>query len=196
MTFALPVLSSAGASILQQLIDNDTDLVKGFAGTSAPSNPTAGQEWNDTSTGLRKQWDGAAWQITGPIYANGARRSLTLYQGVLVGGEVWYLPVQATKIIVASVALISTVATSGSDGANNWSVQLADITGAVNLFATAPSTNGSELVVDTAWRKTPDQNATVIADHVLKLTVTKTGAPTSLAAARVLVQVDVYPRAT
>ena len=195
MTFATPSLSSSGTSILQQLITNCGHLVNDHWGSSAPAFLTAGMFWSDTGTGLRKQYDGSTWHVVGPIVANGARRTLALYQGVLVGGEVMYLPVSADTFVVSRVVLVSTVATSGSTGGANWAIQLANLTAGNNLFATAPSTNGDELAVATAWSQDVDQNATCDPDDVLALTITKTGSPTSLAAARVLIQVDLYPRA-
>lgn len=195
MTFAIPSANSSGASVLQQLIANCGHLINEHWGTSAPAYLTAGMLWNDTSVGLRKQYDGATWHVLGPICANGARRTLTLYQGVLAGGEVLYVPVSTDTFVVHRVVLVSTVATAASDGSNHWGVQIANLTAGNNLFATAPNTNGDELVIATAWSQAVDQNATCDPDDVLALTVTKTGSPTSLAAARVLIQVDLYPRA-
>lgn len=196
MSFAIPVLSDSQAAILQQLIDNASALAGEHWGSSAPTVPVAGMIWSDTGTGLRKQYDGSTWSILGPICANGALRTLALYQGAIAGGEALYVPASSSKVVVARIGVISTVATVSSTGANNYQFQLRNLTQSLDLFATGPSTNGAELAVDTLWTATPDQNSTITAGDVLRLTVTKNGTPTSLAAARVLLQVDLYPRRT
>ncbi|MCC7537858.1 MAG: hypothetical protein IT379_16660 [Deltaproteobacteria bacterium] len=196
MSFAIPVLSDSQAAILQQLIDNASALAGEHWGSSAPTVATAGMVWSDTGTGLRKQYDGSTWNILGPICANGALRTLALYQGAIAGGEALYVPASSSKVVVARIGVISTVATVSSTGANNYQFQLRNLTQSLDLFATGPSTNGAELAVDTLWTATPDQNSTITAGNVLRLTVTKNGTPTSLAAARVLLQVDLYPRRT
>jgi hypothetical protein len=113
----------------------------------------------------------------------------------LAGGEAFFVPPQPTKLVVTNLCVLSDTATAASDGTNNWTFEIYDVTNAQSLFSVLPSTNGDELAVDTPKLWAPDQNATIAADTVLEVRVTANGVPTSLAAARVLLAVEVYARA-
>lgn len=195
MTFALPALSDAASAILQQLITNCGHLVAEFVGSSEPSPLFVGMRWSDSGTGLRKQWDGSAWHVIGPLYENGALRTLKLFEGSISGTVSFFVPASAARAVASRVVLISDTATSGSDGSNKYTVDLYNVTQAESLFSAVPTTNGDELAANTAWSQECDQNLDLAADDVLEVRITKTGSPTSLASARVIVQVDLYPRA-
>ena len=83
--------------------------------------------------------------------------------------------------------LISDVGTSGSDGANNWSFQVRNLTQANDLLSTAAATNVAEITADTVWEFSPDQNEDISASDVLELQITKNGNPSDLSAAEILV---------
>jgi hypothetical protein len=197
MTVVLPQASdSVSTAILSRVAPALQALASLHQGASAPATKWTGMLWADTSIGVLKQWDGSAWHVVGPIYANGSRRTLKLFEGALVGGESFFVPPSADRAVVSRITLVSDTATVGSDGSNNWSLQVHNLTAATTMFATAPTTNGDEFAADTAWSADVDQNATIAADDVLEVRVTKTGTPTSLAAARVAICLDLYPRST
>lgn len=95
-----------------------------------------------------------------------------------------------SAIIISDVKIISDTATTGSDGSNNYTFQVANVTGAVNLRSAAKSTNGAEIAANTIYAVGLDQNLTLATSDVLRLVVTKTGSPTSLSSAKVIVQVN------
>lgn len=166
-------------------------------GSSAPPDPISGQLWADSGTGTLKQYTGSSWVVIGPLWANGSARRIPVCdqtQG-LASGDAFYVPPQPTKLVVGNLCVLSDTATAGSDGSNHWQFDLYDVTNAQSLFSALPTTDGDELAVDTPKLWAPDQNATVAANTVLEVRVTATGAPTSLAAARVLIAVEVYARA-
>lgn len=104
----------------------------------------------------------------------------------------WTIPASA-RYGVTGVYLVSDTATTGSDGSNNWTIQVANLTAANNLCSSAKTTNGAEIAADTRYSLGVDQNnakADLDGGDVLELQITKTGTPTDLSGARVIVQVD------
>lgn len=83
-------------------------------------------------------------------------------------------------------AYITAGTTISADGANYWTFQLRNVTAAVNLFATAPSTAGTAITADTLRTLAPNQNLSPTNGDVIQLQVTKTGTPTALDAEAVL----------
>jgi hypothetical protein len=166
-------------------------------GASEPPDPVSGQLWADSGAGTLKQHNGTSWVVIGPIWANGSARRVPVNDQAagLAGGEAFFVPPQPTKLVVTNLCVLSDTATAASDGTNNWTFEIYDVTNAQSLFSVLPSTNGDELAVDTPKLWAPDQNATIAADTVLEVRVTANGVPTSLAAARVLLAVEVYARA-
>lgn len=85
---------------------------------------------------------------------------------------------------VVGFALLSDTATSGSNSGNKRTFQLTNLgiagAGTATMLATAKSTVGAEIAVDTAYQLAPAQNLGMVANEVLRLTVTVTGVPTAL----------------
>lgn len=68
-----------------------------------------------------------------------------------------------------------------ADGANKWTFQVRDLTGAVNLLSAAKDTSAAAITADTAYALGVNQNNTALAAlKVLELQMTKTGAPNNL----------------
>jgi hypothetical protein len=120
-------------------------------------------------------------------------RSVTQRLGPLAGSDDRFLFAAPFKCHVVQVTLVSDTATSGSNGGDNWSFQLRNLTAANNLRATVKSTNGIEIGGDEVYSLDPDQNLKVSWYDVIELQVTKTGNPTSLAGAEIMVQVEFVP---
>jgi hypothetical protein len=108
---------------------------------------------------------------------------------------IWTPPENAFAL---SLAVQSTITTTGSDVSNRYTFQVTNTTGSLNLFATAWGTDGtgggSEIVAGTTEVMTFDQNRNIAANDTLNLIVTKTGSPTDWANARVKITLRGYMR--
>jgi len=91
------------------------------------------------------------------------------------------------------VTLVSDTATTGSDGTNNWTFQVRNLTAAVNLLSTAKTTNGSEISADAVYDLNPNQNQTIAANNVIELQITKNAVPTDLTTAEIMVVIEYQP---
>jgi hypothetical protein len=156
-----------------------------FAGATEPTAKTPYQLWFDTSANLVKMRNAGDtdWQILGPLGGN-AGRLVTAYTPRVAMAAATYrgLFVAPTAFEVLRFVLVSDTTTSGSStGVTDWTFQVVNTTGTLNLFATAVSTGGTEITADTAYVLTPDQNTTLAADDILNLVVGVNGAPTAIA---------------
>lgn len=95
-----------------------------------------------------------------------------------------------SAITISDIKIISDTATTGSDGSNLYTFQIENVTAANNLKASAKSTNGADISANTVYAIGVDQNLTLATGNVLRLVVVKTGSPTSLASAKIMVQVN------
>lgn len=79
-------------------------------------------------------------------------------------------------VYIERIDLVSSTGIATSD-VNFWAVQVYNVTGAVDLASTAPTTmttGGTAVTADTIWSVTPDQNQTLAAGDVLQIQFTKT----------------------
>jgi len=113
--------------------------------------------------------------------------------GGLSGSDDRFLFIAPCDCHILQVRLLPDTATAGSDGSNNWSFQVYDHAVSVNLLSAAKNTNGSELAADTDYVLDPDQNTEIAADSPIELQVTKTGSPTALTDAEIMVQIEWTP---
>jgi len=92
--------------------------------------------------------------------------------------------------IVTGVSLISR-AGSPVHGTDYWTVQLANLTKAVNLLSAAKTnfTGGTAIVADTAWTMTPDQNTIMSHGDVLEVQFTKAASAADLTGCTIVVHV-------
>ena len=105
--------------------------------------------------------------------------------GGISGSDDRYLFVAPAASYIRQVSLVSDTATSSSDGTDNYTFQVANLTQTNNLLASAKSTNGAEIAADTVYDLDPDQNQQVAANDVLELQITKNNAPTDLSSAEI-----------
>jgi len=102
------------------------------------------------------------------------------------------IPEGAYGVEIENVRLVSDVATSGSTATTKeYAFQIVNLTDTEDLLATAVKTGTTEITADTVYEITPDQNNTGLGEGtVLELQITKTGSPTDLSSAEVVVFVD------
>jgi len=142
--------------------------------------------WYDTTNKRIFQRDAAdsAWV---ELLASNARNhafAVSIRIGGLAASANFFIACPNENVHLEDVVIISDTATSGSDGSNNYSVQLRNMTGASDLLTTAWDTfNDAEIGADAATIITLDQNQDVAADDVFEVQITKTGSPTSLSGA-------------
>lgn len=109
-----------------------------------------------------------------------------------------YLPTFPQSVEIESIRILSTTATSASDGTDNYTFALTNVTQTEELFATNPGTNatvsgvgGGEIAANAVYTLTPNQNDIIAAGDVMTFTVTRNGTPTSLT--RAAISVVAYP---
>lgn len=169
-------------------------------GPSAPLYPRDGQLWWDTTTGTIKLFSvgatSAKWIVAVPDVSlvNGGLvpasqpHVATFYAGDLNASGTIQLGIVGASgydCTITGATFMSAVATTGSNGGNNYSFQLR----ADNVNVSDPlSTASAELGVG---RTEIFSGASDVAegDRILTLVVTKTGTPTALSAARAQVVV-------
>lgn len=167
---------------------NDEALRSMFSGSSAPSSPTpvAGQMWYDTTNGLMKQYDGAAWQVLGPSNALFARHlAFDRYSGTASSVNI---PIFAAEsaCVITKLLLLTDTTTASSDASNEWQFKLTNYTQTLELFSATVGTfttlggvGGGEITLKVPYVLTPDQNTGLAANDVLDVYFTKVGSPTS-----------------
>lgn len=197
-TFQLPGNStSANAAIASMLPAALEALRSCFSGSAAPTSPAPvpGQLWADTSSGWLKVRNTAdsAWVPVAPLSAGAVLQLPSQW-------DVASLSATTTKKIGAApractvkrlVLLCETASTSSSG--NEWQPMLRKRTNAtpgtaVDLFTATVGTftvlsgvgGGAEFVAHKVLVFTPNQNATLSADDVLELVMTKAGTATTL----------------
>jgi len=113
------------------------------------------------------------------------RGTCTVRIGGLSGSDDRFLFVAPAASYIREVSLVSDVATSSSDGTDNWTFQVANLTKTQDLLATAKTTNGAEISADTVYDLGLDENQQVAANDVIELQVTKNNSPTDLSSAEI-----------
>jgi len=169
-----------GEAVQDYIYPSLDGLSSNFLSGALPSVPIAGQIKSLSSDDSLLHYRNGAWH-------NIAELVLPVYQGQIAGTSAWFVPVPYDCDVV-SVTVVSDTGTT-SDGSNNWTVDLYDVTNAQSLFSSVPNTDGDEIVADTPWSQDTDQNNTLAAGDVLEVRVTETGAATNLARALVFVKV-------
>lgn len=177
------------ATILETLIPGSLEALRTLhSGGTAPTNPIAYMLWLDTSTGLLKMRNAAnsAWVV--------ALLTPWMFElGGLSASRNIYLGTFYRTGYVLGCRLLSDTATVGSTGSIKWDFQIRNKTAALNLLATAATTNGNEIAIDTPWNIYADQNQQPAANAALELQITKTGAATNLVRASVEVLTILAP---
>jgi len=182
LAWPLPLSAGAdGAVLLEALNGTISAILTENAGAAAPPYTFPGMKFADETTCLSKRRNALNddWLIEHairtridygypPVQFGSVSASINRYAVVPPG------PWSAVDLVVVSNTL-----TSGSGGGTNWAFQVRNLTASQNLFATAKSTNGDELAVDTPKVWTFDQNQAIAQNAVLQIQITKTGSPSS-----------------
>lgn len=182
-----------GVVVLSHLVDRTTSLRANFTGTTEPSTTTPHMLWADTTTGmlrLRNTLD-SAWLDVCPLSFQPLPTVTLQPSGALAAAELQIaVPHDAT---ISRVIMVPNTTTTGSvDGVTDWEFALENVTQAVQLFATDPSTATTEMTLDAAYVLTPDQNQSATALDVLRLTITQNGTPTAVS--DVSIAIEFAPR--
>lgn len=96
------------------------------------------------------------------------------------------------RVFIREAKIISETGTTGSDGSNNFSFQIRNISDSLNLAATAKNTNGAEITANTPYSIGLDQNRLIARNKDLVLRVVVTGTPTDLSAANIVLNLEFY----
>lgn len=163
-----------------------------FLGDSAPSTTFPAMLWAQGSTGIIWQRNAAdsAWVAIARLAQDGFRQPLPVGTFALAGTNI-YLPSPWIASTVKRVTIVSPTATSGSSGTDRWEFQIRNVTAGVDLLSAAQTTEAAEILANTVYAITPDQNQDVLADAVLRLEITQTGTPTAVASALIVVEFGV-----
>lgn len=155
-------------------------LASNFLGAGAPSSPAEGQLWSDSGTGYLQHYRNGTWHVLGDD-----TRWVLDSIGSPTANVIGPFPYRVDVVALVVVPLNNT---TGSDGSNNWSVQVTNQQTFGTMFATQPSTNGNEWAIGTPWEQVPDQNQTVEIGQTLLVNLNQNGSPTAVPA-RISVQV-------
>lgn len=182
-TYPVPFTGSAGNAIKVLLPQALSALRSCFAGTSEPSAPEAYMVWVDTTNLLIKRRNAANsdWVVEGKLFADVQKTTVDQQRwgqiAATVSVGIWITD-GACRI---DELVLSALNPTTSDGTDNWTVQLANVTDTLNLLSAAFTTNGSDFVANTPKVITLDQNQTIAtAGKQLNLVLTKNGSATAL----------------
>jgi len=132
---------------------------------------------------FRRHVSGAEFRTTGITYT----------QATAGVGANSFLMAAPCNCVVEEVILISDTATTASVAAQHYEFQVANMTQSENLLSAVKSTVTANVLADTAFVITPDQNNIVTQDDVIEFQVTVAGTPTDLSGARMTVQCNYRP---
>jgi len=154
-------------------------LLSSMSGTTEPGSGvrTGGTPWLDTTTNqvkIRNAGD-TEWVPTMRYPVKIDERDMSSPASFNA-----FLTCPAQGATIEKVRIQSTTATTSSDGTDNYTFDVYNVTDSHSLFGTAPTTNGSEIVANTPYDMTPDQNNTITEDDCLEFRVTVNGSPTPL----------------
>ena len=106
----------------------------------------------------------------------------------------WSVPLASQYTIDEIYLICNTATTSSVVSTTDWEFQVRNLTAAEDLLSSPKLTSDTEITADARYALGVDQNNTktdlASAGEVLELQVTKTGSPTDLQAAEIIVQID------
>ena len=191
----VPILAGDKVSAaLQSKVNDALEALRTLhAGASDPTATVAYMIFTDTASLEIKQRDAgdtAFSAILAPNSKNHQDEPQIFVAGVAGSGNYpIYAPGQAWKAL--ELVILSDVTTAGSGAGTDWTFQIGNLTAATTLFATPPATDGTggapgEILAGTPWVVACNQNQDLTANDFLELQIAQNGAPTSLAAARLI----------
>lgn len=194
-SWQVPVV--AGDTVATALTTKVNDALEALrtlhSGATAPTTTVAYMLWADTANNLLKQRNAANsdWVVIAAINARNHVFRPMVRIGPVSGTDQFYLLVARDACRILGVSWLTDTATSGSDGSNNYAVQIMNHTQANNLRATAWDTfTDAELAADAENFIAADQNQDIAVGDVIEIQITQTGSPTSLAGAECAFQLD------
>ena len=105
--------------------------------------------------------------------------------------NVYIFITQAVECAIVDVEIASELGVA-ADGANKWTFQVRDITGALDLLSAVKDTSAAAITADAVYALGVNQNNTALAaGKLLRITMTKTGAPNALTEAVVVLKYKV-----
>jgi hypothetical protein len=113
----------------------------------------------------------------------------TILGGIAASGN-QFVFIAPARSYIKSIKLVSDTATETSNGTNNFTFQVANLTKTLDLKSAVKTTNGAEIGADTAYDLGLNQNQTVDANDVLELQIVKNASPTDLTNAKISVVVE------
>jgi hypothetical protein len=138
----------------------------------------------DTSaaTKVLKQRNSAnsAWVVRVPDVDSAGFEYVSVKLGAITATTTFILFCGGSAITISDIYLVNSASTT-SDASNLWQIQVDNVTDTLNLRASAFSTNGSDFTANAQKALALDQNLSVGANKVLRITFTETGTATSFA---------------
>ena len=108
-------------------------------------------------------------------------------------GQNNFLMAAPSKAVIEQVIIISDTASTASITAQHYEFQVNNLTQSEDLISTAVSTVTADIVADTPYILTPDQNNIVAQADVIEFQVSVAGTPTDFTSARITVQCNYRP---
>lgn len=184
MTQLWPALTGSLGDAVETHLPNRTESLRTLhAGPNPPSSTAAYMWWADTTHAVlwMRNSSNTDWIAVGTLGVELGREVHNVERIASVSGSTsFYLPIPWRNCRVVRAVILTATATSGSDGSNNWTLNIQNLSaGSVNLHSTGKSTTDEEFAALTPWVFTPDQNEDVDAGQVLLVNFAKTGSPTS-----------------
>ena len=124
------------------------------------------------------------------------QKSISLNIGGIAATNQKFLWSPNVKCTITDVRLISDITTASSSGSAKYDFQIANLTASTDLLSAVVSTDDTEITADTVYSLKPNQNGAVNENDVIEFQVTKTGAPTDLSSAEIIIVIDYLPTAT
>jgi len=197
-TYDLPVLGTdiVSAALKTKISDGFAALRSSFSGTSAPSATAAEQEWADTTTSLLKRRNAGDtnWDIVGLLRGDNSRCVTTIKLVDLTATDDQLIIAPRRGALIEAITILSESTTAHTSG-NEYTFKLTNVTDTLELFSATVGTfttlggvGGGVITLDVAYRLTPDQNASIGTDDVLKFIWTKVGTPANVTG--LLLQID------
>lgn len=204
-TYTLPLDSHTVDDAISTHIYNDLEALRSsFAGASAPSSPTPvnGQWFLDTDDNLLYIYDSSATvRLFGKATANNSYQHSTFeianantFPGFFTATMTVKLfnPISAITIIGCSLISSAAAATHASDY-YTFNLQNGGTGGGGSTSICSQTTNsagGAAITADTSYSLGTISNANIAANEMLKIVMTKTGTPISLATARIYLMIQ------
>lgn len=194
-TFTLPAAGQTGNTALNTNTPTCLQTLQScFSGTSAPGSPVAGQLFFNTTTKALQEYDGTTWRtLFSDISATtGVSRLAQFFAGDGAGAtqnfreSFFYSPYAIT---VEAAGLLSDSAEPADSDADYYTFKLRNLgtggAGTTDLASkTTALTGGVAITANQAYDLGTISSAAVAANEILAFRVELTGAPTSLATAK------------